>query len=705
MKKIMGLLHWATFHELDHSYAKKSKGRLAQLSYLSYLIFSHVGVLVQKEMSRRRLERAYAGKSYNEKAQEVQRAFKAMLPQMREGATMSSTKQETHQFGKQVVKPELRLDSRFLNKALIDQEHGFVDVEANMSFADLVIFLQSHGFRIPLVPEFLSITVGGAFVGVAIESSAHIFGVFHEHVLQVEVLMADGSLKTVSLKQEPAFFHMLAGSNGTLGRVMRLRLPLIPLQSMHPDVNCHPFLDEQRRGAYLAAPQAEPAWLEANQPAAALSAARQVKPTEHVHLQYHRFTNDAEALAFFRQRSEQKDCDFLEGVMLSPGSTVIISANIVLDVNDVPAGKINSYQTRAVFYSDVNNSNLRDNYVPLPDYYARWHQTVFWNTQNLGSVTKLLNLPAFRYVFGRFMGPSFIALLGQARSMWQQFMGVKPRLTEHLVQDIGIPQANASQYLTFYNYEIAQYPVWWCAGRETTGEFPLFHVRGRGAYMDFGSFTGSGPALKANDPWYFNKRIEAVMDDLDGNKGLYSDNCPASREVVKQRYNLDQYDAIKQQYDPNGVFQGLLEKMFPLLHGASGQPPHQAKLPFSYETYKLWLRCVALSIIGSSVAVCLLPELRSVRLLSGLSVASTILSVQCTRLIGRQASTLHERDRLAAAMSGFGSVGVAALSIVLQSLLKSPLATMVTMLLIAGLMTVAVRPVKSSQVRPSGPSR
>lgn len=123
-------MHWATFHEFDRSRSGQPKGKLAQINYMTYLMLSHIGVLTKPAMSRRRLERQYAGMRYAEKATKVQVDFMTMRPDLIKGAQISSIKVNAHQFGLSVVKLKHRLDSRFLNKAFIHERGMYADVEA-----------------------------------------------------------------------------------------------------------------------------------------------------------------------------------------------------------------------------------------------------------------------------------------------------------------------------------------------------------------------------------------------------------------------------------------------------------------------------------------------------------------------------------------------------------------------------------------------
>ncbi|MDF1795110.1 MAG: FAD-binding protein [Coxiellaceae bacterium] len=593
-------------HITSYLFNHQKNGLLYRSSLIAYLLLSHAALLTKKEIALHKMERRYANKPYKEKAAQVQRDFKAMLPDLKSGAFVSSAKNTTHQFAETVLKPKHRLDSRFLNKAQIDPNGQFVDVEANMSFGDLIKFLAKAGYRIPLVPEFLDITVGGAFVGVAIESSGHKFGLFHEHVLQAETLMADGSFKTSSLKANTDEFTALPNSNGTLGRVTRLRLPLIPLKSAHPDQSCHPFLDSSHQPEpEPSQPELEPAWLEHDSPK---PKAPIKNPTEHMHLQYHRYDNLEVALAEFKQLSEAQQVDFIESVVISPNEVVNIIGNVVENADGIAANLRHNYQTRDVFWQHVKDKTHTENYVPLLDYYARWHQTVFWNTQKIAPLAKLLNNPTFRKVFGRFLGPGFLAMLSNARDLWQHYTTPPVESAqasiefEHMVQDIGIPQDKVAEFASWYEKEIGLYPVWLCPVKACDGRFPNFSLKGTGSYLDWGMFTGDGKPVHPSDRKYYTKLIEAKVIELGGNKALYSDNA-FSREQFYELYNMDHYDRMKKKVDPENIFPHVYKKMVASqLNPQANRDPLKTQLPFSFETFRVWQQCITLSVAGSLVA-------------------------------------------------------------------------------------------------------
>lgn len=595
---------------------------------LFYLLLANTASLAKKEWDSFRKERSNADKSFDDKAKQVQHDFNAMRPELLAGEVLSSAKIATHQFGTKVVKPKHRLDSRFLNKALLDSDGCFVDVEANMSFGDLIKFLLKAGYRIPLVPEFLQMTVGGAFSGVAIESSGHKFGLFHEHVLQAEVLMPDGTLKTVSLKEYTDEFYALPNSNGTLGRVMRLRLPMIPLKSLHPDQDCHPFLDERYKQDYLKSP--EPSWLVQNSinpdPAKKQS-------TDHVHLKYFHFRDNEKALAAFWAFSEAKKVDFVESVLLSPNNIVLIVGDVVPNVEGIPNTLRHNYITRDVFWKDVIDETCTENYVPLIDYFSRWNQSVFWNTQSEGSLTDILNSTTFRTLFGRYMGPSFLTQLGQSYELWKEHTKSPSTLPapkiEHMVQDIGIPKNSVPEFMDWYDNEIGLYPIWLCPVSPTDQRFSTFATKSKGMYLDFGMFTMEGKPEHPNDPWYYNKLIEAKLIELGGIKGLYSDNC-YTPEQFNPLYNMHVYNKMKKRMDPDNIFPHLYDKMvLAQHHKEESEAPQQSQLPFSFETYMLWFKCASISTAASLLATIYFSG--SALGMGALSITTTLAAHQVSR--------------------------------------------------------------------------
>ncbi|MDO8598370.1 MAG: FAD-binding protein, partial [Sulfuricaulis sp.] len=91
--------------------------------------------------------------------------------------------------------PAARLDVRDFNSVLrVDREHGFVEAEGMTPYAKLVAECLKHGVMPTVVPQLKSITLGGATVGCGIEATSFKYGLVHETVQEMEILLADGSV-------------------------------------------------------------------------------------------------------------------------------------------------------------------------------------------------------------------------------------------------------------------------------------------------------------------------------------------------------------------------------------------------------------------------------------------------------------------------------------------------------------------------------
>src|SRR5438105_720309 len=85
-----------------------------------------------------------------------------------------------------------------------------------------------YGLLPDVVPQLKTITVGGAVSGLGIESSSFKFGLVHETVESMDVLLGDGRLVRCSCRENRDLFFGFPNSYGTLGYALRLTIPLIP---------------------------------------------------------------------------------------------------------------------------------------------------------------------------------------------------------------------------------------------------------------------------------------------------------------------------------------------------------------------------------------------------------------------------------------------------------------------------------------------
>ncbi|TMB48726.1 MAG: FAD-binding oxidoreductase, partial [Deltaproteobacteria bacterium] len=125
-----------------------------------------------------------------------------------------------------------RVDVSALRHVLeVDVERRRCVAEPGVTFADLLNATLPHGLAPAVVPELEGITVGGAVVGCAIESTSFRYGGFHDTCLDYEIVTGTGEVLTCSPEREPLLFGMIHGSYGTLGILTKLSFGLIPAKT------------------------------------------------------------------------------------------------------------------------------------------------------------------------------------------------------------------------------------------------------------------------------------------------------------------------------------------------------------------------------------------------------------------------------------------------------------------------------------------
>ncbi len=145
------------------------------------------------------------------------------------GVKIALGKSTSNLFRRRDLSGAHRVDVRSFNHVLlIDRDHMIADVEGMTTYETFVDATLLHGLLPAVVPQLKTITTGGAVSGIGIESSSFRFGLVHETVEEMEILLGDGSIVRCSRDENPDLFFGFPNSYGTLGYALRLRMRLIP---------------------------------------------------------------------------------------------------------------------------------------------------------------------------------------------------------------------------------------------------------------------------------------------------------------------------------------------------------------------------------------------------------------------------------------------------------------------------------------------
>eukprot|EP00929_Paragymnodinium_shiwhaense_P009931 TRINITY_DN114351_c0_g1_i1.p1 TRINITY_DN114351_c0_g1~~TRINITY_DN114351_c0_g1_i1.p1 ORF type:complete len:661 (+),score=145.88 TRINITY_DN114351_c0_g1_i1:72-1985(+) len=126
-----------------------------------------------------------------------------------------------------------RPDTSSLDSVIsVDVAAGVIEAEPLVTMETLVEVALSNGLLPKVLPEFRGITVGGAVVGAALESSSFEHGQFIDCCESLEIVLGDGRLVTAR-KEDDGFegwlFHAVSGSYGTLGWIASARISCVKL--------------------------------------------------------------------------------------------------------------------------------------------------------------------------------------------------------------------------------------------------------------------------------------------------------------------------------------------------------------------------------------------------------------------------------------------------------------------------------------------
>ncbi|MCU1338342.1 MAG: uncharacterized protein JWO19_3923 [Bryobacterales bacterium] len=215
------------------------------------------------------------------------------------------------------------VDVRDFNRVLaIDPQRMTADVEGMITYETLVDETLRYGLLPAVVPQLKTITVGGAVSGLGIESSSFKFGLVHETVEEMEILLGDGRLVTCSCRENPDLFFGFPNSYGTLGYALRLTIRLIP-----------------------------------------------AKP--YVRVTHTGFTDPDSCFARIAERCAESALDYLDGTIFSAQEMYLTEGEFVQN-----AASISDYTYMDIYYKSIQRKS--EDWLTAKDYIWRWDTDWFW---------------------------------------------------------------------------------------------------------------------------------------------------------------------------------------------------------------------------------------------------------------------------------------------------------------------------------------
>jgi FAD/FMN-containing dehydrogenase len=448
--------------------------------------------------------------SYNQKKQKIIDQFSELSCGPGSGSVRLS-KTTSNLFRTRTSSKLKSLDVRSLNTVIkIDVNDMAVEVEGMTTFEDLVDATLLHGMIPLVVPELKTITIGGGVSGLAIESSSFKYGLAHESVQEMDVLLASGKVVTCTSDNEyKDLFYGLPNSYGTLGYILKVTTKL-----------------------------------------------RKVAP--YIQLKHLRFNNPK---SYFKElntisttkKYDGQAVDFIDGTIFGPDELYI---TLGFDVDQAPY--ISDYTGKQIYYQSIRERD--EDYLTIYDYIWRWDTDWFWCSRIIKA-----DKPLVRRLLGKkhLNSRTYSKLLHLENhyhiGKWIAKMQ-RNKLGESIIQDVQVPILNAEKFFSFFQTKIGIKPVWVCPTKAKTKDWPysLYPMDPSSLYINFG-FWDSVQTTMDPDEGYFNKLIEHKVESLSGMKSLYSTSY-YKRSNFEDLYNYPAHRKLKQSYDKTARFKDLYEK-------------------------------------------------------------------------------------------------------------------------------------------------
>lgn len=113
----------------------------------------------------------------------------------------------------------------------LDEAAGTVTVGAGVSLDELLRHLVPRGWFVPVTPGTRFVTVGGCIASDIHGKNHHVDGSFGAHVDALTMLLADGSLVSVTSASDPDLWWATLGGMGLTGLIVDATVRLIPIET------------------------------------------------------------------------------------------------------------------------------------------------------------------------------------------------------------------------------------------------------------------------------------------------------------------------------------------------------------------------------------------------------------------------------------------------------------------------------------------
>ncbi|XP_042457055.1 delta(24)-sterol reductase-like [Zingiber officinale] len=357
--------------------------------------------------------------------------------------------------------------SAFRNILEIDKERMVAKVEPLVNMGQITRYTVPMNLALAVVAELDDLTVGGLINGYGIEGSSHIYGLFSDTIVAMEVVLADGKVVRCTKDNEYSdLFYGVPWSQGTLGFLVSAEIKLIPIKE-YMRLTYAPFRGNLQEIAQAYADSFAP-----------------------------------------RDGDPAKVPDFVEGMIYTPTESVLMTGKYASTEEAKRKGNvINSvgWWFKPWFYQHAQTALKRGEfveYIPTREYYHRHTRCLYWEGK---LILPFADQWWFRWLMGWMMPPKVSLLKATQGEAIRNYYH-----DNHVIQDLLVPLYKVGDALEFVHREMEVYPIWLCPHRlfklpvrtmvYPEAGFDHHHRQGDTSYAqmftDIGVYYAPGPVLR-----------------------------------------------------------------------------------------------------------------------------------------------------------------------------------------------------------------
>lgn len=313
--------------------------------------------------------------------------------------SLALEKTTSNLFRQRVPEPRHKLDLRHFNQVIrIDPDERVAEVEGMTTYEDLVRDTLPFQLMPAVVPQLKSITIGGALAGVGIESSSFRYGFVHETILEIDILLPDGTVVTATKDNaHQDLFFGFANSYGTLGYALKVKVQLVPVKKF-------------------------------------------------VKLRHERFSDLDTYCRALGRVCQDRQVDFVDGTMFDEQELYLTTGESIDQ-----AEWLSDYTYRHIYYRSIQQKTV--DYLTIHDYLWRWDTDWFWCSKHF-----FVQYPVVRWIWGRKRLCSRVYWKLRSRfnrsPLAQRVAKALTGRQEAVIQDVEIPLEQAVEFARFFNREI-----------------------------------------------------------------------------------------------------------------------------------------------------------------------------------------------------------------------------------------------------------